>query len=173
MNVFWPVYKNLESEFLKMTHFIHIDDIQLNVYSSKIAELLLRTVVEIESISKVLYIKNGGTKTDFIKYDEDAIKLLKQNWLIEQKTILITSHNCFITCNELYPFIKDVQRTGKSNMTYKWNNAYQNIKHDRAKYLKDANIENLLSGMAALFLLNLYYSDIKFDLEKDYKGLSL
>lgn len=63
MNIFWPVYKNLEAEFLKLMYYIHIDDSQLNVYSSKIAELLLRTVVEIESISKKLYSENGGTKT--------------------------------------------------------------------------------------------------------------
>jgi len=173
MNTFWPVYKNLETEFLKITYYIHIDNEQLSVYSSKIAELLLRTVVEIESISKLLYATNGGEKTDFIKYDEDAIKLLKQKWLIDKKTILITLPNCFISVNELYPFIKDTPRTGKSNMTYSWNNAYQNIKHDRAKYLKDANIKNLIAGMAALFLLNLYYSDLIFDLEKDVKGLTL
>jgi hypothetical protein len=173
LNTFWPVYKNLETEFLKITYYIHIDNEQLSVYSSKIAELLLRTVVEIESISKLLYATNGGEKTDFIKYDEDAIKLLKQKWLIDKKTILITLPNCFISINELYPFIKDTPRTGKSNMTYSWNNAYQNIKHDRAKYLKDANVKNLIDGMAALFLLNLYYSDLVFDLEKDAKGLTL
>lgn len=173
MNTFWPVYKNLETEFLKITYYIHIDNQQLGVYSSKIAELLLRTVVEIESISKLLYVTNGGEETDFIKYDEDAIKLLKQKWLIDKKTILVTLPNCFISVNELYPFIKDTQRTGKSNMTYSWNNAYQNIKHDRAKYLKDANVKNLIDGMAALFLLNLYYSDLTFDLEKDAKGLTL
>ena len=43
MNTFWPVYKNLETEFLKITYYIHIDNEQLSVYSSKIAELLLRT----------------------------------------------------------------------------------------------------------------------------------
>jgi len=58
-------------------------------------------------------------------------------------------------------------------MTYSWNNAYQNIKHDRANYLKDANIQNLIDGLAALFLLNLYYSDLIFMLEKDSKGLTL
>lgn len=173
MNTFWPIYKNLETEFLKITYYIHIDNEQLNVYSSKIAELLLRTVVEIESISKLLYSTNGGDKTDHIKYDEDAIKLLKQKWLLDKKTVLITLANCYITNNELYPFIKDTNRTGKANLTYSWNNAYQNIKHDRAKYLKDANVKNLIDGMAALFLLNLYYSDLTFNLEKDAMGLTL
>lgn len=59
-NYYWAVYKNLERELSDLSNLIHIDDKQLNVYSIKIAELLLRTVVEIESISKTLYFQNGG-----------------------------------------------------------------------------------------------------------------
>jgi len=173
MNIFWPVYKNLESEFNKMMHYVHIDDTQLNVYSSKIADILLRSVVEIESISKELYSRNGGTKTDHIKYDEDAIKHLIKIWAIDKKIVLITSPNCFLTKTEIFPFVKDTTRTGKRTKTYSWNNAYQDIKHDRGKYLTQGNIAHLFESMAALYLLNVYYSNNSFDLEKDSKGLSL
>jgi hypothetical protein len=56
MNTYWPVYKNLEAEFNRLATYIHIDDNQLTTYSSKIADLILRTVVEIESLSKKMYI---------------------------------------------------------------------------------------------------------------------
>lgn len=173
MNIFWPVYKNLESEFSKLMYHIHIDDFQKNVYSSKIADILLRSVVEIESISKDLYVANGGIKTSYIRYDEDAIKFLNKKWLLDKKTVLISSTNCFFTNKEILPFVKNETRTGKSNKTYSWNNSYQNIKHDRAKNLKYGNIKYLFDSMAALYLLNLYYSDLTFDLDKDAKGISL
>jgi len=57
-NIYWPVYKNLEDEFGKLMFSIHIDDNQMNVYSSKISDLILRASTEIESISKELYHKN-------------------------------------------------------------------------------------------------------------------
>jgi len=46
-NLYWSVYKNLEKEVLELSNQIHIDDEQLNVYSIKISELLIRCSVEI------------------------------------------------------------------------------------------------------------------------------
>ena len=173
MNIYWPVYKNLESEFIQLMQYVHIDDSQLIVYSSKIADILIRSVIEIESISKELYFNNGGTKTGFIKYDEDAIKHLINIWAIDKRLVLITSMNCFVSQRELYPFVKNTTRTGKRTKTFSWNNAYQDIKHDRGKYLSQANVKFLFESLAALYLLNIYYSDNSFTLEKDSKGLSI
>ena len=52
--LYWQVFKNIEREFLQLADVIHIDDKQLGVYSMKIADLLIRTVIEIEAISKEL-----------------------------------------------------------------------------------------------------------------------
>ena len=48
MNLYWSVYKNLEKELVKLTSVIHFDDAQENVYSVHIADLLIRTAIEIE-----------------------------------------------------------------------------------------------------------------------------
>ena len=58
-NIYWPVYKNLERELLSLTYSIHVDDAQLKVYSSQISDLIIRSAIEIESISKELYLKEG------------------------------------------------------------------------------------------------------------------
>ena len=63
-NLYWPIFKNLENELVKLSNDIHFDDDQLKIYSIKITELLIRTVVEVESISKELYFLNGGTKAN-------------------------------------------------------------------------------------------------------------
>jgi len=55
--IYWQLYRNLEREFLSLAEVIHIDDEQFDVYSMHIADLLTRTVVEIETISKRLYQK--------------------------------------------------------------------------------------------------------------------
>lgn len=170
-NIYWPVYKNIEEEFNKLMFSIHIDDDQLNVYSSKISDLILRAATEIESLSKELYRCNGGTKTERIKYDEDAINYLSSQWFLEEKEVIISSYNCFITNRTLYPFKKDEQRTGNSRLTYNWNNSYQNLKHDRANSLSYGSIKYLFSATAALFLLNIYYKDNTFSLGKDSLGL--
>ena len=53
-NLFFPVYKQLEKELDELSYFITFDKKQLKTYSIKISELLLRTVSEIENISKEL-----------------------------------------------------------------------------------------------------------------------
>ena len=54
-NMYWPVYKNIEREFLKIAEYINICDEQLKVYSFHIADLIIRCAIEIEAISKELY----------------------------------------------------------------------------------------------------------------------
>lgn len=57
INLYWPVYKNIEREIVELSNQVHFDDSQLTVYSVKISELLIRCVVEIEAIAKELYFK--------------------------------------------------------------------------------------------------------------------
>lgn len=166
-NIFWPVFKNLEEEFNKLMFNIHIDDNQLNVYSSKIADLILRAATEIESLSKELYISNGGNKTNNIKYDHDAIKHLNQIWTLDKKIVIVSSYNCFQSDRIIHPFKKDENRSGTKRKTFSWNNAYQNLKHDRANSLKFGSIKYLFDIMAALFLLNLYNNDEQYKLDKE------
>ena len=58
--LYWQVYLGLEREFLSIAEVVFIDDKQQEVYSMKIADLLIRTVVEIESIAKALYLLEIG-----------------------------------------------------------------------------------------------------------------
>jgi hypothetical protein len=171
-NIYWPVYKNLETEFLRLTYAIHIDDAQLAVYSSLISDLILRASAEIESISKELYKANGGTKNQKIKYDSDALEHLNNLWILEKKVVVISSINCYQTSKGLIPFAKNEVSTFHGNRTYSWNNAYQNLKHDRANSLQFGSLKYLFEIMAALFILNIYYKDESYFLEKDSKATS-
>ena len=55
-NNYWPVYKNLEEETLELTKYIQFTDDQLSVYSMHIADLLVRCAMEIEALSKELFL---------------------------------------------------------------------------------------------------------------------
>ena len=56
-----------------------------------------------------------------------------------------------------------------------WNKAYQAVKHNRVKELHKGNIKNLLHGLSALYLLNLYYKDEKMEniSKKDRSSINL
>lgn len=83
-NLYWPVYRNLEKEFLKLADYIHFSDDQLGTYSMFIADLIVRCSVEIEALSKELYCMFGGnmSPTDLqgnardLYFDTDCLDLL-------------------------------------------------------------------------------------------------
>lgn len=165
-NLYWQVYKNLEREFLALAEVIHIDDYQLeNVYSMRIADLLLHAAVEVESISKHLYMENGGTKTDPSKmyFDTDCLAHLNSLWNLEAKVVLVVSPNLFLEKEE------NIILTPLKNAQYRqpnsaeWEKAYQAVKHDRENALKEhGRLIYLMHALAALYVLNLYNKDEKF-----------
>ena len=166
---FWNSYKRLEREVLSLSEVIHVSDDQLGVYSSKIGDLLVRTAIECEALSKELYHANGGTKPNGkdLYFDTDCFGLLEKKWKICKKKILVTSPYLYFQ-NEgnrvLTPLYKANKRGSSSS---NWQKAYQAVKHDRVKSLKSGNIGNLLLAMGALYVLNIYYRDYNFPLVAD------
>lgn len=164
-NIFWQVYRNLEKEFLSIAEVIHIDDNQLDVYSIRIADLLVRTVVEIESIAKQLYIENEGKETNPKKmaFDTLCMEHLNKRWLLEKKIVHVVSSSLYLEKEEntvLTPLLHAQNRGSRSSI---WNQAYQAVKHYRANSLYEwGRIKYLLQGLAALYVLNLYYKDDKY-----------
>lgn len=163
--LYWQVYKNLEKEFLGLADVIHVDDKQLEVYSMKIADLLIRTVVEIEAIAKELYLSNGGVivPDNEMFFDTVCMKHLDSLWNLEKKVVLVVCPSLYLKeeKNKILKPLHKATRRGTSSAS--WNKAYQAVKHNRVRELTKGNIKNLLVALAALYVLNLYLKDDKMD----------
>lgn len=192
-NIFWQTYLNLENEILDLSKYIYITDTttkidsrtktiknveckhQLDTYSSYIADLLVRCCVEIEAISKELYFDNGGTKargsTD-LYFDTDCIALLNAKWNIGDKIVMVVASNFNLTKEE-NRILTPLNKADVRSKTV-WAKAYQAVKHDRYNSLYLGNIKALLHAAAALYLLNIYYRDLKLYVKyKDYKQMDM
>ena len=165
-NLYWNVYRNLERELLSIAEYIHVDDNQLGVYSMKIADLIVRCAIEVEAISKELYHQEGGTKEDEdLFFDTDCLALLQEKWAVDKKIVEVSSPIFYFEDEEhkiLTP-LHNAHKRGSSSSH--WQRAYQGLKHDRHKNLKEkGTLRNLISAMAAVYLLNLYYKAEVFPL---------
>lgn len=163
-SLYWQVYLNLEKEVLALADTIYINDAQQEVFSMRIADLLIRTVIEIEAIAKELYLSNGGAvmSDEDMYFDTVCMAHLNELWDLDKKVVQVVSPNIYFEIEEnkvLRPLHKAHKR-GSSSAD--WNKAYQAVKHNRVKELSKGNIRNLLHGLAALFILNLYYRDEKY-----------
>ena len=97
-------------------------------------------------------------------FDTDCIAYLDDLWGICNKKIFVSSTKFYFEKEEnriLKPFKKARKRGGA-----KWNKAYQAVKHDRKKCLKQGNILNLINALGALYILNVYYMNMTIDFGK-------
>ena len=166
---FWNAYKRLEKEVLTLSEDIHFSDDQIYVYSPKIGDLLVRATIEVESISKVLFFANGGTQPidRDLYFDTDCLKYLEDKWLLSEKTIFVDSPFFYFIKKEnltLKPLRKAFKRGTSSS---KWQQAYQAVKHNRINNLKKGNISHLIQALGALYILNIYYRNAKFETVAD------
>ena len=170
MNIYWPIYQRIEDEVIHFSNMILFNDEQKNIYSPYIGELIVRCAVEIESLSKELYaqisseckvISKSTSTKKHPHFDKDCIDLLIKKWKIDKKQIQISNPNMYFEkeTSILTPLNKS--NVFGSNGS-EWKQAYQSIKHDRAKEIKCANIENLLNALGALYILNLYYKNTSY-----------
>ena len=176
--LFWQTYLNLEREVLEVAKYIYITDeittyskaglvsshckTQLETFSPHIADLLIRTCVEIEAISKELYHKFGGTKARGAKdlfFDEDCLKLIDIKCKTHNKVVMVSCPAFNLTRDENLCF-KPLKEAHKRQGT-DWEKAYQALKHDRYSSLSQGTIKKLLHAMGALFLLNIYFKNVK------------
>lgn len=174
-SLYWSVYKNLERELIDLSRQIHFDDNQQTVYSVKIAELLVRCCIEIESITKDLYFLNGGTipqnddgKDRDLYFDTDCLELLENIWILSKKVVLVSASTFYFEREEnliLTPLYKANKR-GTSGAD--WKKAYQAVKHNRSQNLVQGNLKHVIKAMGALFILNVYYKDESFNVGNDF-----
>ncbi len=168
-NLYWYVYEILEQEMIELSNYVYIDDSEksnnLNTYSIKIADLLVRCVTEIESISKDMYYLYCNSPVDRnedeVYFDTVCLKFFEDQWSLSKRRIDVASPRFNLTKNknkELFP-MRNAYKRGSSGAS--WNKAYQGRKHHRSRDLHKATVKTLLEAMAALFLLNIYYRNEK------------
>lgn len=143
----------IQSDLKRLLEFIEPSDHNLNTYSYRIHELLMRTCIEIEANFKAILKENIYNPTD-----RDGNIRPEKNWNIHDyrkvnKTHHLSSYKVYIpiwegTQSRFEPF---AQWTNTSELF--WYQAYNKCKHDRKLEFKEANFHNLLNSVAGLLVL--------------------
>ena len=152
---FWKKYLYLEEKVMDTEKFVTFCRSNRQTYSNAFEELLVVICTEIETVFKERLQIDKGSIICFFE------KLLNEISAEELNKIVIVK-----LCNiGLMPF-NDLSYLVSANMNkndklkgfdaskhLKWWKAYNNIKHNKLKYKEQANLENVLNALAALFIL--------------------
>lgn len=162
-NLYRPIYEKIEQEIIDISYYILFDDWNLPTYSLKNAELILRMWSEIENICRdLLNLKYHEIVTSEEKFHL-VLKKLQEKIIIYDKEVIFSYSFANFSEKIIKPFtpFNTINKKGNPIVSWYWYDTYNNLKHDRNKYLKDATIKNLLEMLAALFLVNIYFLDKK------------
>ena len=137
-------YKILEADLKKLFEYIEPSDDNIQTYSHKIYELLLRASTEFESNCRRILEANGynmANRLDITHYYKinQATKLSEYEvyidiWHPQRKTIR--------------PFAQ-----WQTNHTLTWYQGYNASKHNRQVNFSEANIDNLIQAMAGVYAI--------------------
>lgn len=142
----WSFFLSLESDLIDTSKYVHFSQENFGTFSSQYSKIILASASEFESVSKKfirsLYPDKNPSNIGDIKES-----LLTKFPKIHKNIVTIASYRI-----EVKPFLNwaNEGRLG-------WWDAYTNIKHDRNKNFKEANLQNALSSLSALLVLNVYY----------------
>jgi hypothetical protein len=150
---YWPIYQQLEKEIMDLSFYITFCDAHLKVYSSKLSDILLRCCSECENAAKTLIDMNNFS-TDKPSFPKCGDHLLSKYRTLNKTEVDITwLYQEFSNLkNVVIPFSTWASKNSKNPI---WFDAYNSIKHNRNYNIHEGNLENVISALAGLFILNL------------------
>jgi hypothetical protein len=151
-NSYWHYLLMLERDFNNTLQYVHLDDKNLNTYSLEFSKQLINISTEFETIAKMLCKEiNGNTAGNISQYKETIIHKFPKIW---STPVYIDKYNQM----EFYPLKNWKEKGGKLG----WWTAYNNIKHERHKYFREANLKNVLDSLGSLLIIETYLYKISF-----------
>lgn len=165
---YWNYYLELEDQLIQTKRFVDFDISNYKTFSIEYLKLLQATCSEIDVVAKIIA----------EKLDPTFLNLKSKN--IQKWGFVIQKHFKEIQSKEV-SFLNDLHITPWKNWAYEqymdknghvryklasgaetphWWTAYNKVKHERTSYYQKekinyhrANLENLISAMSALFVL--------------------
>lgn len=171
----WAAYKAIEEDMLRVAEYIPLETQQYDVFSFKLADIILRSCSHIESLFKdVLRIQPLSDHKNQKEVTAAKEKLAKRKILKIDNYIKI-----FADYLNLAPVKVAIRRNGEEKNPFKtfkepkldekipsWWTAYNKLKHDFYSEIERGNLGNALESLGALFVLNCKIP-FHFKLEKD------
>ena len=150
--LYWQYFVALESDLEATTRYVECCEENYNTYSVAYAQIILSAGSEVDVVSKLLCNKVESTsKAENINHYREILH--SQYKLLHDLKILIPRYDINFT-----PWDSWV-----SDKNPDWWQLYNNIKHQRHDFYKEANLKNALLSVSGLFCLVLcfYYEDLR------------
>jgi hypothetical protein len=142
---YWQFFLAIESDLEATTRYVECCEDNYHTYSLAYAQIILSTGSEIDVVSKVIC--NKLQSTSKMQNINDYRKNISSEYkYLHQLEILVPRYNLNLIPWDSWSLEKNPD----------WWKIYNNIKHKRHNFYKEANLKNTLLSVSALFCLVLY-----------------
>ena len=141
---YWQYFLTIESDFAATARYVEICTENFKTYSVEYAKLLLAAASEVDVLCKLLC-ENLDPSASRDNINHYCACIAPRTDLHAEK-VLIRRYDI-----ELEPW---AAWAGNSNPP--WWRSYNNVKHQRDQFYPEANLENCINSVAALFVLVIY-----------------
>ena len=143
----------IQNDLQRLFEFIEPSDRNLDTYSFRIHELLMRTCIEIEANFKAILKENIYNPTDRNGNPVPEKKWSIHNYRIVNKTHHLSSYKVHVPIWEGTQSVFDPFVQWATSTELPWYQAYNRSKHDRKIAFREANFGNLLNAVTGLLVL--------------------
>ena len=143
---YWSSFKLLYDDLEESFRYVNPTKAHLKVYSLRFYEILIRACTEFESICKDIVIEHRLSKKESLNFNIYDYHLV--NAYFEKKPSKLSVGYLF---SEPL-FVKPLDDWNNAPLLF-WYSGYNTVKHNRVKEFEQANLENVLNSIAALFII--------------------
>jgi hypothetical protein len=150
-NLYWNYFLALEKDLEVVARYVEFCEDNWDIYSIELVRLLLSVSSEVDVLLKELckYLNNNADCKNINDY-----RLIIKNSIPEfiEETVFVNRYGL-----RFQPWIN---WRGEENPI--WWRSYNNVKHKRSQFFKDANLKNVLNAFGALLITNFFFYKHKY-----------
>lgn len=143
----WQYFIAIESDLEKTGRYVEIAEANFSTYSIEFARILLSASSEVDVVSKLVC--EGINPNKSYKTIDDYRECMLSRY---------PKFPLFEITIPRYGLVRTPWQDWGSAKNPSWWKSYNHVKHERNKFFEDANLENAIDAVAALFCVVLAYN---------------
>ncbi len=150
----WNYYIALESDLAKISRFVEFSKDNYSTFSIELAHIILATSSEIDVVLKKF--------CNLVDPEKLHKNINDYRVTISEKFPELINEKCFIN---RYGLELEPWKGWADGNNPAWWRSYNNVKHERDEFFKEASLENAINSVSALSLVLIYYYKYVFSQE--------
>jgi len=145
-NKHWNYYLAIEHDMLKTARYVEICEDNLKTYSIEYTRIIIAAASEVDVLLKQIYLA--------LEFEKERPNFDDYYHAIKEKMPEFLSEPLYF---EQYNIGFEPFTEWENGSEPNWHKAFNNLKHNRTENYKDANLENALLSLSALYTTVVHY----------------